>query len=315
MAGDISAMSDNANSGANRTKFIFLATVPHIMPLIQTKPGCERDEFICWKFHICNCQRESWFSCNISPLIVLNISVTWNPPEDNGFAIVSEMGVIFNLFQPQVNGEETSFVVCYLSVLIIHIMLNYQKSRGILSFLKPHGSYTPPLKPTSIPCARSARPTCCWRWNGYPPIENSSWGPHAIYCAWTAPKEDHGRSCAWTGLKKIYGDGQGTMQYVTSMLNKWGEFVTTVVVAAEAEQCYHRMAHGLMARFQRATAAALQVLYVDAHCCRDGGISWLESLFQDWVNHGLVIRLHIWHCCTFGMWSSSGRPMPSTVCS
>ncbi|TKS65421.1 hypothetical protein D9C73_028560 [Collichthys lucidus] len=42
-------------------------------------------------------------------------------------------------------------------------------------------------------------------------------------------------------LKKIYGDGQGTMQYVTSVLNEWGQFVTTAVVvaaAAESEGCY-----------------------------------------------------------------------------
>ncbi|TKS64932.1 LINE-1 retrotransposable element ORF1 protein [Collichthys lucidus] len=33
-------------------------------------------------------------------------------------------------------------------------------------------------------------------------------------------------------LKKIYGDGQGTMQYVTSVLNEWGQFVTTAVETA-----------------------------------------------------------------------------------
>ncbi|XP_053722192.1 uncharacterized protein LOC128759342 [Synchiropus splendidus] len=57
-------------------------------------------------------------------------------------------------------------------------------------------------------------------------------------------------------LKKIYGDGQGTMQYLTSVLNEWGQFVTTVVVASESEGCYARMARGLMARFERANAPA-----------------------------------------------------------
>ena len=39
-------------------------------------------------------------------------------------------------------------------------------------------------------------------------------------------------------LKKIQGDGQGTMHYVTSVLNEWGQFVSTVVVASESEECY-----------------------------------------------------------------------------
>ncbi|TKS65923.1 hypothetical protein D9C73_028580 [Collichthys lucidus] len=44
--------------------------------------------------------------------------------------------------------------------------------------------------------------------------------------------------------KKLYGDGQGTMQYVTSVLNEWGQFVTTargVAAAAESEGFYARM--------------------------------------------------------------------------
>ncbi|TKS65196.1 hypothetical protein D9C73_028260 [Collichthys lucidus] len=60
-------------------------------------------------------------------------------------------------------------------------------------------------------------------------------------------------------LKKLYGDGQGTMQYVTSVLNEWGQFVTTAVVvaaAAESEGFYARMARGLIARFRRANAPA-----------------------------------------------------------
>lgn len=53
------------------------------------------------------------------------------------------------------------------------------------------------------------------------------------------------------------------MQYVTSVLNEWGQFLTTVVVAAESEGCYRRMAKGLMARFERARAPAPTVIYAD----------------------------------------------------
>ena len=69
-------------------------------------------------------------------------------------------------------------------------------------------------------------------------------------------------------LKKIQGDGKGTMHYVTSVLNEWGQFLTTVVVASESEECYKRLAQGLTARFKRANAAAPKVLYADNNCCR-----------------------------------------------
>ena len=53
------------------------------------------------------------------------------------------------------------------------------------------------------------------------------------------------------------------MQYVTSVLNEWGQFLTTVVVASESEGCYARMARGLVARFRRANAPAPKVVYAD----------------------------------------------------
>lgn len=67
---------------------------------------------------------------------------------------------------------------------------------------------------------------------------------------------------------KIYNDGQGTMQYVTSVLNEWGQFLTTVVVESGSERCYAHMARGLVARFCRANAPAPKVVYEDNNCCR-----------------------------------------------
>jgi len=78
-------------------------------------------------------------------------------------------------------------------------------------------------------------------------------------------------------LKKVYGDGQGTFQYVTSVLNEWGQFLTTVVVASESENCYRRLARGLMARFKRANAPAPKVIYTDNSCCVAGGQGRLTS--------------------------------------
>lgn len=67
------------------------------------------------------------------------------------------------------------------------------------------------------------------------------------------------------------------MQYLTSVLNEWGQFLTTVVVAAESEGCYARMARGLVARFERANAPAPRVIYADNNCCRYILISFIPS--------------------------------------
>ncbi|KAF6726475.1 hypothetical protein FQA47_021368 [Oryzias melastigma] len=101
----------------------------------------------------------------------------------------------------------------------------------------------------------------------------------------------HSENCI---LRKIYGDGQA-MQFLTSVLNEWGQFVTTVVMTSDSEDCYKRMARGLTARSKRARAPAPKILYADNHCCCDGGTSILESLFADWIEEGMVIWLDIHH--------------------
>ena len=55
------------------------------------------------------------------------------------------------------------------------------------------------------------------------------------------------------------------MPYLTSVLNEWGQFLTTVVVASESEECYARMARDQSPAF---AAPAPKVLYVDTNCCR-----------------------------------------------
>jgi len=166
-----------------------------------------------------------------------------------------------------------------------HTSPSSSSQQGILSFVKPPGSYTAPLKPTSIPCA-------CVFCSAHMLLEMERQPTYRESILSTT-----GHFLCMDGtrqvLKKIYGNGQGTMQYVTSVLNEWGQSVTTLVVAAEAEQCYP--SHGLMARSQRANAAAPQVLYFDTHCSTAGGTSWLEGIFQYWIDHGMVIRLDIQH--------------------
>ncbi|XP_073669645.1 uncharacterized protein [Paramisgurnus dabryanus] len=147
--------------------------------------------------------------------------------------------------------------------------------KSILSFVKAAVTYTPPLPQSPLPCARVLR-----RAHMIMEMEKMS---GEILCIDGTKKV----------LKKIYGDGRGTMQYITSVLNEWGQFLTTVVVAAESEGCYRRMAKGLMAHFERARAPAPAVIYADNNCCRAS--SFLENLFRDWVQKGTVIRLDIRH--------------------
>ena len=55
------------NCWINRMKFIILARVPYMLPLIQAKPRDVRDKLTCCKFRIYNWQRESWFGGNVGP--------------------------------------------------------------------------------------------------------------------------------------------------------------------------------------------------------------------------------------------------------
>ncbi|XP_042561211.1 uncharacterized protein LOC122130571 [Clupea harengus] len=127
--------------------------------------------------------------------------------------------------------------------------------QGILSFARAAGTYTLPIAPSPLPSARVLRRAHLILEMEKMPVYRdqilSTTGE--ILCI------DGTRKI----LKKIYGDGQGTMQYVTSVLNEWGQFLTTVVVASESEGCYARMARGLVARFRRANAPAPKVVYAD----------------------------------------------------
>ncbi|PIK55913.1 hypothetical protein BSL78_07183 [Apostichopus japonicus] len=148
------------------------------------------------------------------------------------------------------------------------------------------GSYTPPLPQTPVPSARVLR-RAHLEMERMPDYRASILSVTGEILCIDGTKQI---------LKKIRGDGQGTMQYVTSVLNEWGQFLTTVVVASESEGSYERMASGLVARFKRANAPARRFFTQTTTAVGgDGGTSWLESLFQDWTDEGMVVRLDIRH--------------------
>ncbi|KAF6715146.1 hypothetical protein FQA47_007682 [Oryzias melastigma] len=168
-----------------------------------------------------------------------------------------------------------------------HTFRGSSSQSGILSYLQPAGNYTPPVKQSPLPSARVLRRAHMISEMEKMPVYRSMIlsVTGEILCI-DATKQI---------LRKIYGDGQATMQFLTSVLNEWGQFVTTVVMTSDSEDCYKRMARGLTARFKRAQAPAPKILYADSHCCCDGGTSMLESLFADWIEEGMVIWLDIRH--------------------
>jgi len=112
---------------------------PHnILPLLQTKLRNTRDTFTWRKFHICDRQRERPFSLSISPLIIPNIHVTWNPTQDNGFATICKV-YTFLTSSAQVTWEEhvatppptseNALPAACASCTMHHVMNRYGKLR------------------------------------------------------------------------------------------------------------------------------------------------------------------------------------------
>ncbi|TKS65290.1 hypothetical protein D9C73_028599 [Collichthys lucidus] len=125
-----------------------------------------------------------------------------------------------------------------------HTAGSASSQKGILSFARAAATYTPLIAPSPLPSARVLR-----RAHLIMEIEKMPMYRHQLLSVTGEILCIDGTRKA---LKKIYGDGQGTMQYVTSVLNEWGQFVTTAVVvaaAAESEGCYACMARGLMPGF------------------------------------------------------------------
>ncbi|TKS65176.1 hypothetical protein D9C73_028524 [Collichthys lucidus] len=151
-----------------------------------------------------------------------------------------------------------------------HTAGSASSQKGILSFARAAATYTPLIAPSPLPSARVLR-----RAHLIMEIEKMPMYRHQLLSVTGEILCIDGTRKA---LKKIYGDGQGTMQYVTSVLNEWGQFVTTAVVvaaAAESEGCYACMARGLIARFRCANAPGVQ-LYVSVKVVVLNGV-WLNK--------------------------------------
>ncbi|XP_028982834.3 uncharacterized protein LOC114841838 [Betta splendens] len=96
-------------------------------------------------------------------------------------------------------------------------------------------------------------------------------------------------------VKKLSGEGHGSAQWFTSIANEFSQIVTFVLTCEESTVKLAPMCSGVIQRFRLANQPVPKILYVDHGCCRAQGPTAVETLFEAWVNRGMVVRLDIFH--------------------
>ncbi|XP_048881499.1 uncharacterized protein LOC125748878 [Brienomyrus brachyistius] len=96
-------------------------------------------------------------------------------------------------------------------------------------------------------------------------------------------------------VKKLSGEGHGSAEWFTSIGNEHSQIVSFVLTCEESAKELQPMCHGVMERFRLADQPVPKILYVDRGCCREKGPTALETMFQPWVDNGMVVRLDIFH--------------------
>lgn len=94
-------------------------------------------------------------------------------------------------------------------------------------------------------------------------------------------------------VKKLSGEGHGSAEWFTSIANEHS--VSFVLTCEESTEKLEPMCRGVMERFRLASQPVPKILYVDRGCCRARGPTATETLFQPWVDNGMVVRLDIFH--------------------
>ncbi|XP_055362541.1 uncharacterized protein LOC129603723 [Betta splendens] len=96
-------------------------------------------------------------------------------------------------------------------------------------------------------------------------------------------------------VKKLSGEGHGSAQWFTSIANEFSQIVTFVLTCEESTVKLAPMCSGVIQRFRLANQSVPKILYVDHGCCCAQGPTAVETLFEAWVNRGMVVRLDIFH--------------------
>lgn len=82
------------------------------------------------------------------------------------------------------------------------------------------------------------------------------------------------------------GEGKATEKSFASIGNKHSQIVSFVLMCEGFTECLEPMD-----RFQQASQSVLKIFYLDCGCCRAA----VETLFQGWVDNGMVVHLDIFH--------------------
>ncbi|XP_051253283.1 uncharacterized protein LOC127362052 [Dicentrarchus labrax] len=96
-------------------------------------------------------------------------------------------------------------------------------------------------------------------------------------------------------VKKLSGEAKGSAEWFTSIGNEHSQIVSFVLTCEESTEKLQPMCHAVVERFRLANQPVPKILYVDRGCCSSRVPTAVESLFQPWVDSGMVVRLDIFH--------------------
>ncbi|XP_034053846.1 uncharacterized protein LOC117533919 [Gymnodraco acuticeps] len=95
--------------------------------------------------------------------------------------------------------------------------------------------------------------------------------------------------------KKLSGQGRGSAEWFTNIGKEYSQIVSFVLTCEESAQKLQPMCRGVMERFRLANQPVPKILYIDRGCCRAKAPSAVETMFQEWFDGGMVVRLDIFH--------------------
>ncbi|XP_039521831.1 uncharacterized protein LOC120475226 [Pimephales promelas] len=157
---------------------------------------------------------------------------------------------------------------------------------GIVSALG-HGEFQAPPPPRELPCTRLLRHAFLLA-----EADNvQDYRSQILSTFGTVLKMDSTKKV----VKKLSGEGKGSAEWFTSISNEYSQIVSFVLTCEESSEKLGPMCRGVVERFRLANQPTPKILYIDRGCCKAQGPTAVETLFQPWVDDGMVVRLDIFH--------------------
>ncbi|KAL0963395.1 hypothetical protein UPYG_G00305800 [Umbra pygmaea] len=148
------------------------------------------------------------------------------------------------------------------------LLMALVKPGGIV-FALGHGEFQATPPPRELPCAQLLR--------------------YAFLLAEADNVQDYRSQILSTGGEEISWGGQGLGRVVHQHRQR---------VLPDRVLCPEKlrpMCRGVVERFRLANQPVPKILYIDRGCCKAQGPTAVETLFQSWVDDGMVVRLDIFH--------------------